>query len=125
MLNWMLNLICSLIVNIFTNECFVLHFQCKNAMLILEFFKTDGDYIMSQTRPRMTNLFEQLGLDSSEEAIQDFIENHQLDADTFLTKADFWTEAQRQFLDEKLSSDGEWATIVDQLNESLHEDSVK
>ncbi|MBJ8551569.1 DUF2789 family protein [Acinetobacter bereziniae] len=80
---------------------------------------------MSQTRPRMTNLFEQLGLDSSEEAIQNFIENHQLDADTFLTKAEFWTDAQRQFLDEKLSSDGEWATIVDQFNESLHEDSVK
>ena len=73
----------------------------------------------------MTNLFEQLGLDSSEEAIVKFIETHQLDADTFLTKADFWTEGQRQFLDEKLSSDGEWATIVDQLNESLHENSVK
>ncbi|WP_174493792.1 DUF2789 domain-containing protein [Acinetobacter sp. Marseille-Q1623] len=80
---------------------------------------------MSQTRPRMTNLFEQLGLDSSEAGIAKFIETHQLDASTFLTKADFWTEAQRQFLAEKLSSDGEWATIVDQLNESLHEDSVK
>lgn len=80
---------------------------------------------MSQTRPRMTNLFEQLGLDSSEAGIAKFIETHQLDANTFLTKADFWTEAQRQFLAEKLSSDGEWATIVDQLNESLHEDSVK
>ncbi|MDM1245985.1 DUF2789 domain-containing protein [Acinetobacter sp. R933-2] len=80
---------------------------------------------MSQTRPRMTNLFEQLGLDSSEAGIATFIETHQLDADTFLTKADFWTESQRQFLAEKLSSDGEWATIVDQLNESLHEDSVK
>ncbi len=28
---------------------------------------------MSQTRPRMTNLFEQLGLDSSEQAIQNLV----------------------------------------------------
>ncbi|MEG2922155.1 MAG: DUF2789 family protein, partial [Acinetobacter sp.] len=47
------------------------------------------------------------------------------DADTFLTQASFWTEAQRQFLAEKIDSDGEWALVVDQLNESLHEDSVK
>lgn len=80
---------------------------------------------MNQTRPRMTNLFEQLGLASSEDAIAKFIEGHQLDGDTFLTQASFWTDAQRQFLAEKLSSDGEWTTIVDQLNESLHEDSVK
>ncbi|MDN5433492.1 MAG: DUF2789 domain-containing protein, partial [Acinetobacter sp.] len=53
---------------------------------------------MSQTRPRMTNLFEQLGLDSSEEAIQSFIEKHQLDADTLITDASYWSEGQRQFL---------------------------
>ncbi len=29
-----------------------------------------------------------------------------------------------QFLAEKIKSDGEWAIIVDQLNESLHEDSL-
>ena len=80
---------------------------------------------MSNTRPRMTHLFEQLGLDSSEEAIAQFIENHQLAADLFLTEADFWTDGQRQFLKEKLSSDGSWALVVDQLNESLHENSVK
>ncbi len=80
---------------------------------------------MSQTRPRMTNLFEQLGLDSSEEGIQTFIENHQMDASMSITQAPFWSDAQRQFLSEKIQSDGEWATVVDQLNESLHEDSVE
>ncbi len=80
---------------------------------------------MSQTRPRMTNLFEQLGLDSSEEGIQTFIENHQMDASMSITQAPYWTDAQRQFLSEKIQSDGEWATVVDQLNESLHEDSVE
>ena len=79
---------------------------------------------MTQTRPRMTKLFEQLGLDSSEEAIALFIATHQLNAQTKITEAEYWTEAQRQFLAEKIKSDGSWAIIVDQLNESLHEDSV-
>ncbi|OTG67092.1 DUF2789 domain-containing protein [Acinetobacter silvestris] len=80
---------------------------------------------MNSVRPRMTHLFEQLGLDSSEEAIVKFIETHQLDANMFTVQADFWTDAQRQFLEEKIKSDGEWAIVVDQLNEALHEDSVK
>ena len=80
---------------------------------------------MTQARPRMTNLFEQLGLDSSEESIEQFIASHQLDANTLIADASYWSEGQRQFLAEKLKSDGEWALVVDQLNESLHEDSVK
>ena len=80
---------------------------------------------MTQTRPRMTHLFEQLGLDSSEFAIATFIEQHQLEAHTFISDAPFWTDAQRQLISEKLKSDGEWAVVVDQLNESLHEDSVQ
>ncbi|EZQ12183.1 MULTISPECIES: DUF2789 family protein [unclassified Acinetobacter] len=80
---------------------------------------------MLNAEPRMTNLFEQLGLDSSEQAIAEFIETHQLEAETFLTEASFWSEGQRQFLKEKLCSDGSWALIIDQLNESLHEDSLK
>ncbi|WP_151723810.1 DUF2789 family protein, partial [Acinetobacter ursingii] len=43
----------------------------------------------------------------------------------FLTQAIFWTDAQLHFLEEKLHSDGEWTTVIDQLNESLHENSVK
>ena len=53
---------------------------------------------MTQTRPRMTKLFEQLGLASTEEAIAKFIESHQLAGDVFLTQAIFWTDAQRHFL---------------------------
>ena len=79
---------------------------------------------MSGVRPRMTHLFEQLGLDASEEAIQQFIETHQLSAENNIADADFWTDAQRQFIVEKIQSDGSWAIVVDQLNESLHEDSV-
>lgn len=76
---------------------------------------------MTLVRPRMTHLFAQLGLDSSEEGIAKFIHEHQLHKDLTLLEAPFWNEAQRQFLTEKIASDGEWAIVVDQLNESLHE----
>lgn len=77
------------------------------------------------TEPRMTNLFLQLGLDATEAAIADFIGKHQIPTDMDLIDAPFWSEGQRQFLAEKKASDGEWTTIVDQLNESLHEDAVR
>ena len=79
---------------------------------------------MNQVRPRMTHLFEQLGLDASEDAIALFIVTHQLNAQTHIVQADYWSEAQSQFLEEKIQSDGEWSIVVDQLNESLHDDSV-
>ena len=75
---------------------------------------------MNNVRPRMTHLFQQLGLDSSEEAIALFISTHPLSGHTKITEADFWTDSQRQFLAEKLKSDGEWAIVVDQVNEVLH-----
>lgn len=80
---------------------------------------------MTLVRPRMTHLFEQLGLDASEQAIAAFIQEHQLHKDLTLLEAPYWSEAQRQFLAEKIASDGEWAIVVDQLNESLHEDSTR
>lgn len=75
---------------------------------------------MSNVRPRMPHLFQQLGLQDSEEAIAQFIATHQLSRGTQISDADFWTDSQRQFLAEKLKSDGEWAIVVDQLNEVLH-----
>ncbi|XID75222.1 DUF2789 domain-containing protein [Alkanindiges sp. WGS2144] len=81
---------------------------------------------MNTSRPRMTLLFEQLGLNSSPGAIAKFIETHQLAVDVSLTSAPFWNDAQRQFLEKKIKSDdAAWTIIVDQLNESLHEDAVR
>lgn len=80
---------------------------------------------MTITTPRMTNLFLQLGLDASEEGIAGFIQNHQLPVETDLCDAPFWSEGQRQFLSEQIKADAAWALVVDQLNESLHEDAVK
>lgn len=80
---------------------------------------------MNTATPRMTNLFLQLGLDADEPAIANFIGKHQLPAETNLVDAPFWDDGQRQFLSEQIKSDGAWAIIVDQLNESLHEDAVR
>ena len=79
---------------------------------------------MTHVRPRMTQLSQQLGLDASAEGIETFIHEHQLHKDLTLLDAPYWSEAQRQFLSEKIASDGEWAIVVDQLNESLHENST-
>jgi hypothetical protein len=74
---------------------------------------------------RMTTLFQQLGLPADAEAIAQFIGAHQLPEDVELADAPVWNEGQRQFLRQALSTDGEWALVVDGLNESLHEDAVK
>ena len=80
---------------------------------------------MDDTTPRMTNLFLQLGLDADPAATAQFINTHQLPADVMLADAPYWDNAQRQFLTEEIKEDAEWAIVVDQLNESLHEDAVK
>ena len=80
---------------------------------------------MDETTPRMTNLFLQLGLDASEQAIAQFIKDNQLPRETSIGEAPCWNEGQRQFLREKIDADGPWAIVVDQLNESLHEDATR
>lgn len=80
---------------------------------------------MSRTYPRITNLFLQLGLPADDASIAEFIRTHQLPVDARMTEAPFWSEGQRQFLREQWDADAPWALIVDQLNESLHEDAVK
>lgn len=80
---------------------------------------------MDDTEPRMSNLFLQLGLDADDAAIAGFIRGHQLPADVYITEAPFWNEGQRQFLAEQLKADARWTTVVDQLNESLHEEAVQ
>jgi hypothetical protein len=68
----------------------------------------------------LKTLFDQLGLPSEGTAIDDFIEDHELDADTKLIDADFWTLQQAQLLKEWLRADGEEAVVVDELNVRLH-----
>ena len=77
---------------------------------------------MQTSPPSMTDLFEQLGLDSDEASIAEFIKNHQLPTEISIFNAEYWTEGQKQFLNEKIfEDDGDWSLIIDQLSQSLHE----
>ncbi|TCB80907.1 DUF2789 family protein [Acinetobacter sp. ANC 4173] len=78
---------------------------------------------MFDVQPTLILLFDQLGLDSSESAMDQFIRQHQLAADVELHQASFWTDAQREFLHSHWDKDDEWAIVIDTLNEQLHEDA--
>lgn len=68
----------------------------------------------------MNELFAQLGLESSDEAIDKFVAEHLLDKDTSLIEADFWTDSQRAFLQEEWKRDATWVEVIDELNVRLH-----
>ncbi|OPA88142.1 hypothetical protein BFW87_23255 [Pseudomonas fluorescens] len=71
--------------------------------------------------PTLETLFEQLGLDSTPEAIDAFIVAHPLPEAVKLIDAPFWTPQQAQFLKEELRDDADWAIPVDELNQRLHQ----
>ena len=73
--------------------------------------------------PSMNELFMQLGLESDNTSIKNFINSHQLPDHVRLSDAPFWTESQRQFLLEQFRVDAAWIVTIDQLNEQLHEDA--
>jgi hypothetical protein len=68
----------------------------------------------------IASLFDQLGLESSESAIAAFIQQHQLAQDMLLRRASFWSQAQRQFIEESWHEDSDWCELIDQLNSMLH-----
>ncbi|HCS07142.1 MAG TPA: DUF2789 domain-containing protein [Pseudomonas sp.] len=76
---------------------------------------------MDETPVTLENLFNQLGLESDEAAIEQFIADHMLPVDVKLVEAPFWSPAQADFLKEQLLEDALWATAVDELNARLHE----
>ncbi len=66
-------------------------------------------------------LFEQLGLASDKDSIEQFIRTHQLFSNEVpLHEASFWSASQATFLQDAISSDSDWAEVVDELNNSLH-----
>jgi hypothetical protein len=76
---------------------------------------------MELTTPTLATLFDQLGLDSDQASIDEFVKAHgPLDRDTKVSEADFWTPAQAKLLKEGLLLDDDWAPIVDELNVLLH-----
>lgn len=71
----------------------------------------------------INDLFAQLGLDSSDEAIDSFIEENKLAKDEELIKSNIWNEKQRMFLQEEWKKDAVWVEIIDELNVRLHPDA--
>jgi len=71
----------------------------------------------------MNELFAQLGLDNSDEAIDKFVADNQLGKDEKLVEADIWTDSQRMFLKEEWKKDAAWVEVIDELNVRLHPDA--
>ena len=76
--------------------------------------------MLGENEYTMNNLFAQLGLDSSDEAIEEFINNNQLAKEEKLTDAHIWNDKQRMFLQEEWKQDAAWVEVIDELNVRLH-----
>lgn len=77
---------------------------------------------MDDTPVTLQALFEQLGLGSDQASIDAFfLKTPTLAEDVKLADAPFWTAAQSQFLKEKIAADDNWAIVIDELNERLHQ----
>tara|TARA_R110002111_G_scaffold13929_22_gene38624 strand:- start:1166 stop:1396 length:231 start_codon:yes stop_codon:yes gene_type:complete len=75
---------------------------------------------MEQPNHSIESLFDQLGLDSSDDAIDIFIrKNKPLPDDVLLHDAVFWTSSQSRCLQQMKDEDADWAAIVDQLDVML------
>ncbi|MBP2280104.1 hypothetical protein RCH20_000456 [Psychrobacter sp. PL15] len=68
----------------------------------------------------INDLFAQLGLDSSDAAIDAFVEKNQLAKEEKLIESDIWKDNQRMFLQEEWTKDAAWVEVIDDLNVRLH-----
>lgn len=78
--------------------------------------------MLDQSEYTMNNLFRQLGLESSDEAIERFIKENQLPEDLTLKDAPFLNDQQKAFIKEEWKLDAVWALVIDELNARLHLD---
>ncbi len=75
---------------------------------------------MDTSPKEMPDLFAQLGLPSSPEDIDAFIQRHRPLDDKFrLAEAPIWTASQASFLQEKLREDSDWVMLIDRLSAQL------
>ncbi|MEP1216758.1 MAG: DUF2789 domain-containing protein [Marinobacter sp.] len=72
---------------------------------------------MDTSNHTFSTLFEQLGMPSDKQSIEDFIARHSpLPSEVALQDAPFWSESQSHFLEEGLEDDSDWAEIIDELD---------
>ncbi|MDP5209558.1 MULTISPECIES: DUF2789 family protein [unclassified Microbulbifer] len=67
----------------------------------------------------LNDLFAQLGLASDDAAIDEFLIAHYLHRHEKLAAAPFWTQGQREFLEEAIRDDSDWCVAVDELDSLL------
>ncbi len=79
--------------------------------------------MLGEPEYNMNELFAQLGLDSSDEAIDNFVEKNQLAKEEKLIESDIWNDNQRMFLQEEWEKDAAWVEVIDDLNVRLHPDA--
>lgn len=79
--------------------------------------------LMSNAEKSINMLFEQLGMDGSDEAIDQFVLANQLPKDVKLVDAPFWNDNQRKFLKDEYRLDAGWVEFIDDLNARLHKDA--
>ncbi|GAA0808380.1 DUF2789 family protein [Psychrobacter piscatorii] len=79
--------------------------------------------MLGEPEYNMNELFAQLGLDSSDEAIDKFIADNQLSSEEKLIEADVWSDSQRMFLQEEWQKDAAWVEVIDDLNVRMHPDA--
>lgn len=78
---------------------------------------------MQITTIQLPELFTQLGLPATESAIARFVKEHPLPQGVTLPEADFWTDAQRDFLNESWQQDSDWCVAVDKLDALLRHEA--
>ncbi len=76
---------------------------------------------MEHSTHQFSELFQQLGLPSTPQAVQSFISAHApIPAAMRLEDAAFWSASQARLLSELMLQDADWSALVDQLNAALH-----
>lgn len=71
---------------------------------------------MDTTPQDLSHLFDQLGIDSSEENIDKFIADNQIPKNVLISQAGFWSESQKSFLREAIDEDAQWSELIDHLD---------
>lgn len=68
----------------------------------------------------MNTLFEQLGLESSDEAIEKFLNRYShIPQNLPLHEVSIWNRSQAAFLRQAIAEDSEWSYLVDHLDTML------
>ena len=88
------------------------------------FKSTRRTTMMTDGERNINMLFEQMGMDGDDAAVEQFIQENQLPQSLELSDAPFWSDNQRKFLKDEYRADAGWIEIIDELNTRLHKDAM-